>query len=447
MSTLEETQVFKDAKALINKTTKFLESDKKVHDQLTNWKSSIRWDVAIHGPPLELHHPFTLMTAFAERIHYDCSEVANSGDEASIDYQHRLDELKKNATELHDAFKAKYGVIEAARNAMKGHKDDSNGEVGNVKTQLGLVDSSIEALVKEAKSRGDSIAGIDSDLKTISTQLEADLKEATNAANALTKERDQLAHEEDLVSSELLGRFLPHSLLYILTSRCTLSKARKGLSGMKKLHRTLMLHRAIQDHRTSIKGTEPKKDSTAKHLADDQENEAQKKKAKAAFAALLADLHLVKNNLTLQHTLLKTAETFFTETADELTESSSRWDKMVGNVGILNNRLDAIDVALRSNHIPTRVVASDLVVRAVNAGCTFLQYDGVEPELRATLANIEAANDWSSGVGDPMKTTLKTNLQNVRGLIDNAVKGIPSHVKEKQWFPVPLELPWGGEDF
>ncbi|GKU14378.1 unnamed protein product [Fusarium langsethiae] len=186
MSDPEETQAYRDAKALITSTNDFIYEDKDYH-----LKTSIQWDDVIHCPVLKVSEPFGLLTALAGRIHDDCVAIASSGH--VDDYQTRLRDLRSKAQALHEAFKTQGAIIEAIASDMKARKDLAFAQESNISIKLHAVDRSMEVLVKEANAQNASITELDKELWSISAELD-NIREEIKKLDEETRDKQASKH-------------------------------------------------------------------------------------------------------------------------------------------------------------------------------------------------------------------------------------------------------------
>ncbi|GKU14374.1 unnamed protein product [Fusarium langsethiae] len=200
----------------------------------------------------------------------------------------------------------------------------------------------------------------------------------------------------------------------------------------------------ISNIETHKKNLEARKLLAESQLSFHKSREESSRATRSKYADILRDLEDVKDRLSCQKAVLEKAKCFAHKAQKELTNVSDKWYKLVGIIGILNNRLGNIEEKVSADFIPSIVDISDLIVRAANQGCCFLQWDGVEAELKAALEKIQIANDWENG-NDQVKT-LKKNLQTVRGLIDATIHQLPLHANDGSWFPESLPLAHGTEE-
>lgn len=193
-----------------------------------------------------------------------------------------------------------------------------------------------------------------------------------------------------------------------------------------------------QTYKRTIESIHTARDSAQRQLDTFEGNEKTQKAQDATYSKLLADLYTVRAQLTTRHSVLGVAAKSLTVSQTQLTNTSARWSTLEGNVGKLATSLKEVTDDAEDTYIPTRKWVAEDVVAAVNVGTVFLQFEGVEKELRETLDTIDRAME---GVVKTESDKIKVIVVKVRERVDQIVKvEIPAQGGELQWFPRPADL-------
>lgn len=155
-------------------------------------------------------------------------------------------------------------------------------------------------------------------------------------------------------------------------------------------------------------------------------------------------MHAARTQLSSTKTVLVGYRSYLTNMQTELTHTSSRWATLKGNAGELQNAIAQVEDEVLGTYIPTRRMMSDHVLRAINKGVMFLEFEGVEPELRKALGLIDGAME---GSGKLESDKIKEMTQKIRSKVDETVRvDIPAHKADLQWFPKVADLGDGDKE-